>query len=219
VSPATSTLPAVSSYPNIPVLAVSGDFDLRTPTSGARAVVSRFPHGHLLEVANTGHSVLTTSLSTCVARSIRSWLAGREITQACAAPRPIDPLGPFPSITRRATQAAKRTASVQQVANTVHEAEAAWLLAMSEGGWQFTSVPGLASGRLTGGVQGFTLTRYGIGNGLVLTGTVHTRLKYDHPLAFDGVLHVGGQGATHTGTVYFGGNRLVGTLDHKVVDN
>jgi hypothetical protein len=181
--------------------------------------VSRFPHGHLLNVAHTGHSVLTTTLTTCVARSVRSWLAGRDITQTCAAPRLINPIKRFPVLAGRATQIAMRTASLQSVAETIHEAEAAWLLAISESGLQFTTIAGLTGGRLTGGVQGFTLTRYGIGNGLVLTGTVHVSLKYDQPLAFGGTLRVTGQGTTHTGTVYFAGNRIAGTLDHKLVRN
>ena len=61
--------------PDVPVLALSGELDLRTPTADAASVVSRFPHGHLLVVPGTGHSVLS-SPSEC-ARDGRARLAGR----------------------------------------------------------------------------------------------------------------------------------------------
>ena len=43
-------------FPNVPVLAVSGGFDMRTPTAGAPSVVARFPQGKLLVVPGIGHS-------------------------------------------------------------------------------------------------------------------------------------------------------------------
>jgi hypothetical protein len=194
ISPATPVAGS-STYPDIPVLALTGGFDLRTPTSAARGLVSRFPHGQLLRVANTGHSVLTSAPSSCVARSVRSWLAGREISQTCAAPRLLAPLPSFPKLTRPATH----TATLQQFTETVHEAEATWLLAMSESGWQQASVAGLTSGRLAGTIRDLTLSHYGTGNRLEFSGKLHVQLQYDRPIAFEGILRITGQGATHTG--------------------
>ena len=45
------------------MLALSGTFDMRTPTANAASVVSQFPQGHLLVVPGIGHSVLTTDPS------------------------------------------------------------------------------------------------------------------------------------------------------------
>ena len=47
------------------------------------------------------------------------------------------------------------------------EAEAAWLLAMSESGWQqHANVAGLTSGKLGGTLQEINLNNYSTGNGL-----------------------------------------------------
>src|SRR5439155_8976439 len=92
----------------------------------------------LLTVANSGHSVLTSTPSSCVARTARSWLSGQQISHSCTSPRLIAPLSNFPQTTRRTTQNATRALGLQQIRETVQEAEAAWLLAMSESGWQPT---------------------------------------------------------------------------------
>ena len=48
--------------PNVPMLAVSGGFDMRTPTAGATSVVARFPQGKLLVVPGIGHSTVDRRL-------------------------------------------------------------------------------------------------------------------------------------------------------------
>ena len=50
-SPAVATPPlGAGPLPDVPVLALSGGYDMRTPTSSAAAVIRLFPHGNLLVV-------------------------------------------------------------------------------------------------------------------------------------------------------------------------
>ena len=63
-----SPVPAPSTtapYPDVRVLALSGDLDLRSPGVEARAALAQFHRGQLLTVTNTGHSV-TSPISSCV---------------------------------------------------------------------------------------------------------------------------------------------------------
>ena len=85
--------------PDVPVLALSGELDLRTPTADAASVVSRFPHGHLLVVPGTGHSVLS-SPSECAASAVSDWLDGKPVPKRCPAVHAyLDPIAAFPTAT------------------------------------------------------------------------------------------------------------------------
>jgi pimeloyl-ACP methyl ester carboxylesterase len=66
--------PLAGPLPDVPVLAISGGLDLRTPTAGAASVIARFPHGHLLLVPGVGHSVLTADASGCSQNAVRQWV-------------------------------------------------------------------------------------------------------------------------------------------------
>src|SRR5882724_11355363 len=68
-SPAGGAALASGSLPNVPMLAVSGGLDLRTPTAGAASVVARFPQGRLLVVPGVGHSTVTADYSGCAAKA------------------------------------------------------------------------------------------------------------------------------------------------------
>src|SRR5438094_151655 len=65
--PPQSRRPGVGSgpVPNVPVLVLAGERDLRTPASNAAAVAARFPQGHLLTAPGVGHSVLGADFTTC----------------------------------------------------------------------------------------------------------------------------------------------------------
>jgi hypothetical protein len=65
---------ASAGFPDVPVLVVSGDRDIRTPTENAVAVARLFPHGRLLVSHGSGHSVL--SFSECADEAMVEWLAG-----------------------------------------------------------------------------------------------------------------------------------------------
>src|ERR687887_211418 len=51
--------------PNVPVLLLARERDLRTPASNAAAIAARFPQGRLLTVPGVGHSVLGADFTTC----------------------------------------------------------------------------------------------------------------------------------------------------------
>src|SRR5207245_4190254 len=82
--------------PNVPVLAVSGGFDLRTPTAGAVSVVARFPQGRLLVVPGVGHSTIDADYSGCAQRAVHTWMTGGVPPSECARSQPI--VAPVPAL-------------------------------------------------------------------------------------------------------------------------
>jgi pimeloyl-ACP methyl ester carboxylesterase len=88
--------PTVGPPPNVPTLILSGAQDLRTPTSGARAVAATIPDAQLLVVPYTGHSVLGTDFSECAEAAVKAFF-GNSPVQVCPptpdifAPTPITP--------------------------------------------------------------------------------------------------------------------------------
>jgi hypothetical protein len=80
----------------VPTLILSGGQDMRTPTSGARAVAAQIPGAQLEVVPFTGHSVLGADLSGCADRALSAFFAGLPVS-ACGgavnrfAPTPLTP--------------------------------------------------------------------------------------------------------------------------------
>lgn len=74
-APSAHTAP----IPSVPTLILSGDEDLRTPTSNARELASQIPGAHLLVVPHTGHSVLGSDRSGCSERALQALFAGKPI--------------------------------------------------------------------------------------------------------------------------------------------
>jgi pimeloyl-ACP methyl ester carboxylesterase len=74
--------PAQGPLPDVPTLILSGEQDLRTPTSYARTVAAEIPDAQLLLVPFTGHSVLGSDLSGCSAEAVGSFFAGESV-RAC----------------------------------------------------------------------------------------------------------------------------------------
>jgi pimeloyl-ACP methyl ester carboxylesterase len=73
--------------PDVPVLALSGGFDMRTPTVDARSVVALFPHGQLVVVPGLGHGILESG-ALCPQQAVRKWLDGLSLpTQSPRTPR------------------------------------------------------------------------------------------------------------------------------------
>ncbi len=187
-SPAGGATLGAGPLPDVPVLAVSGGLDLRTPTAGAASVVARFPRGHLLVVPGVGHSVLTSDPSGCAQGAVRAWILGHTLPAKCGRAKPfVTALAAFPRAASKRLDARQTRALV---AKTVHEAEAAWLMAVASG--RQARVPGLFSGALLPAGVGFTLQRYGITPGVTLTGEVLIG-EVGPPLAFVGLLRVGGK--------------------------
>ncbi len=90
---ASSPPPPAAPLPDVPTLILSGAQDLRTPTSGARRVAATIPGSQLLVVPFTGHSVVGSDLTDCVAPAIEAFFAGHAV-QPCTSAR--DVLAPTP---------------------------------------------------------------------------------------------------------------------------
>jgi pimeloyl-ACP methyl ester carboxylesterase len=79
---------------DIPVLMLSGQVDMRTPLEGARTAAAGWPNARVLEIPNTGHSVLTADLSGCAIRAARRFLRGGSPPAACGRRRNLFPAMP-----------------------------------------------------------------------------------------------------------------------------
>ena len=95
--PDASPAPAAPAVlPNVPTLILSGGQDLRTPTSGAKAVASLIADAQVLVVPYTGHSVLGSDFSGCAQAAVGAFFAGTPV-QPCTttsnvfAPTPVAP--------------------------------------------------------------------------------------------------------------------------------
>ena len=207
--------------PDVPVLVLSGDRDIRTPTSSAVQIASQFPQGHVLVVPGSGHSVLDRS--ACAAVAVRTWLDGGTPPATCTRiALGVPPL----ALWRRTVAATPPAAHVPGLAGrtlaalvqTLHDAEDAWLL----GRQTTTTITGLVSGQMIpDAVKTINLERYSSVGGLALTGTIVLKLAATGqpviPLtAASGTLTVSGSGAAH-GTLQATGNRLTGTLGGRKI--
>src|SRR5918912_4030906 len=83
--------------PNVPVLVLAGDRDLRTPAAKAADVAARFPQGRLLVVPGVGHSVLTADFSGCARAAVTTWLAGCVPGRCGRVPPLVQPVAAFPT--------------------------------------------------------------------------------------------------------------------------
>jgi pimeloyl-ACP methyl ester carboxylesterase len=212
-APAGGVNLAAGTLPNVPVLALSGGFDMRTPTAGAQSVIAQFPQGKLLIVPGIGHSVTSTDPSGCAALAVHDWMLDPTSNDSC--PRPpflVAPIGAFPHLaksSRRATPAA----TFAVVSKTIAEAEAAWLF----GNGSSDPVPGLTSGKLLPiGEDAFRLTGYGLVPGVTVSGTVRLAERGGVTLKFQGQLKVAGRSAA-AGTLQLLATGLHGTLGGKSV--
>jgi pimeloyl-ACP methyl ester carboxylesterase len=194
-------------YPNVPVLALSGGLDLRTPTANARAVLAQFPQGRLVVVPGVGHSVLTADLSDCATRAVHDWIVfGNPFRSTC--PRPPEIVGFVNRLPSRPPSSARATLAA--VATTLHEAEATWLaLTLSP----VSTAAGLYGGTLTlAGSSGFRLAGYAVAPSTRVSGRLTVRVGL--PVAFTGTLRVAGP---TPGTLHVAGHSLSGVLGGRRV--
>jgi pimeloyl-ACP methyl ester carboxylesterase len=208
-SPAGGAPLATGPLPDVPMLAVSGGFDMRTPTEGARNVVARFPHGQLLVVPGVGHSTVTADPSGCALQSVRTWMLGGPIPAQC--PRSAPFLAPIPALPAPAVPKKTRTAlaTYSIAARTISEAEAAWLMGSEP------VTPGVYGGKLTSAQRELTLTRYSVAPGVTLTGKLRLT-STNLPLRFQGSVTVAGASAAN-GILGLNGTSLRGTLGGRLV--
>jgi pimeloyl-ACP methyl ester carboxylesterase len=81
--------PAAGPLPDVPVLALAGTQDARTPIEDARALVARMPRTQVVAVPNRGHSIVSREIP-CVALAIRRFFADQRVGRPCAALTRID---------------------------------------------------------------------------------------------------------------------------------
>ena len=84
--------------PNVPVLLLEGEDDLRTPVEGARRVAALFPQARLVIAAATGHSALGSDPSVCARRAFDRFFRGGQVPSRCPkARRLFAPQPPAPT--------------------------------------------------------------------------------------------------------------------------
>jgi pimeloyl-ACP methyl ester carboxylesterase len=206
-TPAAGTSVAAHPLPDVPVLALSGGLDLRTPTAWAASVISQFPQGHLVVVPGVGHSVLTTDPSGCAADAVLLWLSGSTPDPQCPRASPyVTTVAPYPAHLP-AHLDARRTLAV--AGQTLHDAEAIWLMSAGSGDTTATA-PGLDGGTLVAGRTSFRLRNYAIAPHVALSGVIRMA-RAVAPIEFSGSVTVSGAGAAH-GTLTLRNGKLVGKL-------
>jgi pimeloyl-ACP methyl ester carboxylesterase len=96
--PAAATPPAFGPgpFPDVPVLLLEGEDDLRTPLENARRVASLFPRARLVVSPATGHAALVADASRCAERAFIRFFHGRPVGSRCRAGRREFPATPPP---------------------------------------------------------------------------------------------------------------------------
>jgi hypothetical protein len=209
-SPAGSTPLGPGPFPNVPLLALNGGYDLRTPVANAASVVNQFPQGHLVVVPGVGHSVFTADVSGCAQDTIRRWIRGAALPRAAACPRVpafVKTLTAFP---KAAQKTAAATAAV--AAKTVREAEAAWLQVIL--GSTSLAPAGVYGGKVVSRGTGFTVTHYSVAPGVAVSGKIEVTGPI--PLRLSGTIRVSGPKAV-AGTLRVSRTRISGTLGGRRV--
>jgi pimeloyl-ACP methyl ester carboxylesterase len=211
-SPAGNAPLGPGPLPDVPVLAVNGGFDIRTPTSNAVSVISRFPQGRLIVVPGVGHSVLGADFSFCSQRAVRTWSLGGDLPARQVCPR-VAPLarilGAYPQ--RPAKKTARSTLLI--AAKTAREAQSTWLQLLFSAS-RFT-LRGLYGGRLIPRGESFRLARYSAAPGVFLTGSF-TLAGTGPPVSYVGTARVSGPAAA-AGRLRFVGRSVSGTLGGRQV--
>jgi pimeloyl-ACP methyl ester carboxylesterase len=69
--------------PDVPVLLVEGEDDLRTPVENAKRVAAQFPQARLVVAPATGHSALGADISGCADRAFRSFFTDQPVVTRC----------------------------------------------------------------------------------------------------------------------------------------
>lgn len=142
--------------PAVPSLLLDGVDDLRTPLEGAQDVAAALPRSHLVSVAATGHSTLTTDLTGCAGRAMIRFFLGRPPGRCARGRRVLGPL-PVPPTSLEAVRPAPRVPgragrTLCAVASTLGDARVHAIDPFYEGrfpGRHVAREPALRSGAMT----------------------------------------------------------------------
>ena len=210
--------PAASPLPNVPTLILSGEQDLRTPTSGAKAVAALIPDAQVLTVPYTGHSVLGSDFSGCAQTAVGAFFTSTPV-QPCTtttnvfAPTPVAPrklayLRSPPGL--RGRPGRTLTAVLDAIVDLDRQVVAATLQAEQE----------LPSGSSFGGLRGgyakltstaATLRNFSFVNGVKLSGTFPVK---NHELQ-PATIRISGAGAAQGSVRLSSDKHVTGTLGGK----
>lgn len=218
---ASATPAATSALPNVPTLILSGAQDLRTPTSGAKAVAALIPDAQLLIVPYTGHSVLGSDFSGCAQAALAAFFTGAAV-QPCTASTNV--FAPTPVAPRKLAYVhapsglsgkpgRTLTAVLDAIVDLDRQVVAATLQAEQElpSGSSFGGLRG-GSARLTSSAA--TLRRFSFVKGVALSGTFPVK---NHELQ-PATIRISGASAA-SGTVRLSADKRVsGTLGGKRFD-
>ena len=220
-SPAPAYGPAPGSLPDVPVLMLSGQMDLRTPNETARSAAADWPHAQVLTIPHTGHSVLSADFSRCSRTAARRFLRGQTVPARCPrtpafffalppAPLSLDQLRPVRGVPGR------RGAAISAAELTLFDITLDFLSAALAGNSLDLHGGGLRGGRWTLNLNErnpvLRLYRVEYMPGVRISGTlrdVGTRRERS-------VLRLSGPG-TPDGVVHLGRRWITGRLDGKRV--
>jgi pimeloyl-ACP methyl ester carboxylesterase len=191
--------------PDVPTLIFSGEDDVRTPTSDARALAAEIPGAQLVVVAHTGHSALTAALGSCPRRALQAFFAGKPV-KPCDRSDSLPELPPVPVAPRRLAQITPVHGNPRRAGSALH----AVLLTLED----FTRQTALELiSKLTGSKLLLDLLEVRIGGlragwGALSAGSLRLhRYSYVPGVSISGKL-TSGHGALHIG----GSARVRGTL-------
>jgi pimeloyl-ACP methyl ester carboxylesterase len=165
--PATAQAPDLGgAYPDVPVLVLSGEADLRTPLEGAKATLAHYPHGILRSFPGAGHDVVDgPSGGGCAFGDLRNFLAARAVS-TCRGRAPAPSIVEAPPRSLDEVKGATREARVlRAVVQTLFDFEDTSVVYGS-------TVPGLRAGRATLGGGGLRLRGYTYIPGVAVTGSL-----------------------------------------------
>jgi pimeloyl-ACP methyl ester carboxylesterase len=193
-SPGPLGAPPAGSLPDVPVLMLNGEEDLRTPLEGARRAAAAWPDARLVTFPRAGHSVLGADLSGCARRVVRRFLAGGAARRGCRGVPAPPVLAPLPGSLADLREAGRRPARVvRAVQVTLRDVYVEVLSTLFAGGPPRGG--GLRGGRWSFGVDGrLRLHRVEVVPGVrvsaALRDTRRGRVRVDGPGRLDGSVRV-----------------------------
>jgi hypothetical protein len=215
--PAAPAEPAfgLGPLPDVPVLLLEGEDDLRTPLENARRVAAQFPRSTLVVAPATGHSALGADPSGCMQRAFARFFRDQRVPTSCGReprlfpatpppPRSLREVPPLPSV-RGARGRALRAVALT-LRDVAEDATSAFILDLDDP--DLARGGGLRSGRYRIDGRG-TLTLRGVA--FVPGVRVSGRLARFGRRSQRGRLRVGGP-ATPEGVLTLQGRRATGRL-------
>jgi pimeloyl-ACP methyl ester carboxylesterase len=154
--------------PDVPVLLMHGEFDLRSTLSSTQTVAQEFPQSKTLVIPNEGHTPTRTVTGTCARAAAVAFIANGTSPQPCKVTAdPFAPRGLVPG------KAAAVTAARLTVADAFDQLDAGSRLRTAaepdvRGG-------GLRGGTFRGSKSGLVLSRYVFVKGFPVSSTVRPK--------------------------------------------